>query len=309
MPDYEKFGIWQDGYYMGTNNASTNDIYVFQRSQMLVGGTAQMVGFNNAWRPTTIDGFMCVPPVDNDGAFAPAGSPGLFITLNDDAIGGGSDQLWIYELAVNWTTPVSSTFNRVQQLNVPSFDSNFGANWDNIKQLGTTRELDGIPMVIMNVPQYRNFGTYQTLVCCHTVDVDATDHAGIRWYELRKTSGSWTLRQSGTYAPDGHSRWMGSVMLNGTNEIGLIRFPVQPCIRESVIAANPRQLILPATACLMSQKKSSRQQLLPRQQLTVGVTTPACQSIPLMTILSGIQLNTAAADRQRLQLLNLQLPS
>ncbi len=221
MPDYEKFGIWQDGYYMGTNNSVGNDIYVFQRSQMLVGGTAQMVGFNNAWRPTTIDGFMCVPAVDNDGAFAPAGSPGLFITINDDAIAGGSDQLWIYELAVNWTTPASSTFNRVQQLAVSAFDSNFGANWDNIKQPGTTRELDAIPQVIMNAPQYRNFGTYQTIVCCHTVDVDNTDHAGIRWYELRKTGTTWSVRQQGTFAPDAHSRWMGSIRLNGYNEIGL----------------------------------------------------------------------------------------
>lgn len=221
MPDYEKFGIWQDGYYMGTNNSAGNDIYVFERSKMLTGATAQFVGFKNVWRPTTIDGFVCVPPVDNDGTFAPAGTPGQFIAFNDDAIGGGADQLWFYELAVNWTTTSLSTFNRTQQLAVPAFDSNFGANWDNIKQPGTTRELDGIPMVVMNAPQYRNFGSYQTLVCCHTVDVDNTDHAGIRWYELRKTTGAWSVRQSGTYAPDAHSRWMGSVRLNGQNEIGL----------------------------------------------------------------------------------------
>jgi hypothetical protein len=223
MPDYEKIGIWQDGYYMGTNNAAAGkkDIYVVERSKMLLGQTAQMVGFDNAWRPTTIDGFMCVPPVDNDGTFAPAGSPGLFITINDDAIAGGADQLWLYELAVNWTTPTSSTFTRVQQLAVPAFDSNFGANWDNIKQPGTTRELDAIPQVVMNAPQYRNFGSYQTLVCCHTVDVNNTDLAGIRWYELRKTTGTWSLRQSGTYSPDAHSRWMGSIRLNGQNEIGL----------------------------------------------------------------------------------------
>jgi PKD repeat protein len=221
MPDYEKFGIWRDGYYMGTNNSSGNDIYVFERSQMLNGLTAQMVGFNNPWRPTTIDGFMCVPPIDNDGTFAPAGAPGLFITINDDAIGGGTDQLWIYELAVNWTTPSSSTFTRSQQLNVPAFDSNFGNNWDNIKQKNTTKKLDAIPMVIMNVPQYRNFGSYQTIVCSHTVDVNATDRAGIRWYELRRTTGTWTLRQSGTYSPDSHSRWMGSIALNGDNELGL----------------------------------------------------------------------------------------
>jgi len=221
MPDYEKFGIWQDGYYMGTNNSSGNDIYVFERSKMLIGEVAQMVGFNNPWRPGTIDGFMCVPPVDNDGDPAPLGEPGLFITINDDAIGGGSDQLWIYELDVDWTTLSNSTFNRVQQLNVPAFDSNFGNTWNNIQQPGTGQKLDAIPMVIMNRPQYRNFGSYETIICCHTVDLDATNHAGIRWYELRRISGEWTIRQSGTYGPDQHSRWMGSVSLNGFNEIGL----------------------------------------------------------------------------------------
>lgn len=221
-PDYEKFGVWPDGYYMGTNNDAGNDIYVFERSVILAGGASpKMVGFDNAWRPTTIDGFMCVPPVDNDGTAAPAGSPGLFITINDDAIGGGSDQLWIYELAVNWTTTASSTFTRTQQINVTAFDSNFGADWTNIAQPGTSQQLDAIPQVVMNVPQYRNFGTYQTLVCCHTVDVDNTDHAGVRWYELRKTASTWAIRQQGTYAPDAHSRWMGSIMLNGSGKLGL----------------------------------------------------------------------------------------
>lgn len=224
VPDYPKFSVWQDGYYMGDNNSSGNDIYVFERSQILAGAASpKFVGFKNSWRPGSMDGFMCTPPVDNDGAFAPAGSPGLFIAMSDDAFNGGTDQLWIYELVVNWNNTSGSTFNRVQQLDVTPFDSNFGNDWTNIKQLGTTQELDAIPQVIMNVPQYRNFGTYQTIVCCHSVDVDKTDHAGIRWYELRKTppATTWTIRQQGTYAPDIHSRWMGSIMLNGYNELGL----------------------------------------------------------------------------------------
>lgn len=223
LPDYPKFSVWQDGYYMGDNNSSGNDIYVFDRNQMLTGGTSPgFVGFNNPWRPGSVDGFMCVPPVDNDGASAPTGAPGLFIALSDDAFNSGTDQLWIYELHVNWQSTSSSTFNRVQQIDVAPFDSNFGNNWTNIKQLGTSQELDAVPQVIMNVPQYRNFGSYQTLVCCHTVDVDNTDHAGVRWYELRKTGTSnWTVRQQGTYAPDAHSRWMGSIMMNGSNAIGL----------------------------------------------------------------------------------------
>ncbi len=221
MPDYPKFSVWRDGYYMGDNNSSGNDIYVFQREQMLVGGTAQAVGFNNPYRPASVDGFMCVPPIDNDGPLAPEGMPGLYIAFNDDAIGGGSDQLWLYELDVDWTTPAGSTFNRTQQIDVQPFNCNFGNNWNNIDQKGVSQRVDGIPQVIMNVPQYRNFGSYQTIVCCHTVNIDGIRHAGIRWYELRKTTGNWEVRQQGTYAPDSHSRWMGSIMLNGYNEIGL----------------------------------------------------------------------------------------
>ncbi|NVO20373.1 MAG: PKD domain-containing protein [Bacteroidetes bacterium] len=221
MPDYPKFGIWQDGYYMGDNNSSGNDIYVFERAPMLTGATAQVMGFNNPNRPNSVDGFMCVPPVDNDGPFAPAGSPGLFIAFNDDAFGGGVDELWIYELAANWTTPSLSTFGRTQQLPVQPFDSNFGNNWSNITQKGTSQKVDAIPQVIMNAPQYRNFGSHQTLVCCHTVDVDGTNHAGIRWYELQKTTGDWTIRQQSTYAPDANNRWMGSISMNAGGNIGI----------------------------------------------------------------------------------------
>jgi hypothetical protein len=228
VPDYEKVGVWRDGYYMGTNTGGNTpgsglaDIYVFDRSAMLTGSPANGVGFENPWRVSYYDGFMCVPPIDNDGTFAPVGEPGLFICHADDAQSGlGSDQLWIFELAVNWTTPGSSTFNRVQQLTVTSYDSNFGTSWDNIVQPGTTQKLDAIPAVIMNAPQYRNFGSYEAIVCCHSVDVDNTNHAGVRWYELRRTTGNWFIRQQGTYAPDAHSRWMGSIKLNGQNELGL----------------------------------------------------------------------------------------
>jgi len=224
MPDYAKVSVWRDGYYMGDNNAGSTDTYVFQRDSILTGGTAQMVGFHNSWRPASVDGFMCVPPVDNDGQFAPAGSPGLYIAFNDDAFGGGTDQLWIYELHVDWNTLTNSTFNRVQQLDVIPFSSNFGNNWYNIPQLGTSQKLDGIPQVIMNVPQYRNFGSYQTIVCCHTINLGTppnNNHAGVRWYELRKTTGDWSIRQQGTYCPDSLSRWMATVMLNGSNTIAL----------------------------------------------------------------------------------------
>ena len=221
FPDYMKFGVWRDAYYMGTNTYSGNDIYAFERDVMIAGGDSpQVVQFNNPWRPNS--GFHCVLPVDNDAAFAPEGTPGMFMTINDDAWGGSSqDQLWIYELDVDWSDAGNATFNRVQQLNVEPFDSNFGSTWDNITQPGTSQKLDAINQILMHRVQYRNFESSQNIVCQHTVDVDGTNHAGIRWYELTYNGSEWEIRQSGTYAPDDDNRWMGGIAMNSNHEIAI----------------------------------------------------------------------------------------
>ena len=64
---------------------------------------------------------------------------------------------------------------------------------------------------------YRNFGSFQALAWDHTVDADAPsgNRAGIRWYELRKTSGSWGIQNQGTFGPsDGLYRWMGAAAMD-----------------------------------------------------------------------------------------------
>ena len=69
--------------------------------------------------------------------------------------------------------------------------------------------------------QYRSFAGYSTMVVNQTVDV-TTSIAGIRWYELRKTSGAWSLYQQATYAPsDGNSRWMGSIAMDSSGNMAL----------------------------------------------------------------------------------------
>ncbi len=219
MPDYGKFGIWEDGYYMADNNTSGNDIYVFDRATMLAGGASPtMIAFDNPNRPAS--GFHCIEPLDCDGPWAPAGTPAQFITINDDAW-GGSDQLWVYQLNADWVTPANSTFARTQTITAPAFDSNFGTDWANISQPGTTQQVDAIPQILMYRAQYRNFGTTQNIVCAHTVDVDNTDHAGVRWYELQNTGTTWSIRQSGTYAPDAHSRWLPSIAMDGQRNISI----------------------------------------------------------------------------------------
>ncbi len=224
FPDYEKIGVWRDGYYMATNTLTGDDIYVLERDKMLLGQSAQCISFDNPNRPNG-NGFMIAPPVDNDGTFAPANSPGIFLCFNDDAWAqGSSDQLWMFELDVDWGTPANSTFTRTSQLNVEAFDSDFGSTNANIVQPGNDshiHHLDAVCEVLMNKPQYRNFGTHQSIVCCHSVKVGANNHAGIRWYELRNSGSGWSIRQQGTYAPDTHSRWLGSISMNANEEIAL----------------------------------------------------------------------------------------
>jgi hypothetical protein len=67
---------------------------------------------------------------------------------------------------------------------------------------------------------FRNFGSYQAMVLNHTVDV-GTNHAGIRWYELRDSGSGWGIYQQGTYAPDSNHRWMGSIAMNKFGDIAL----------------------------------------------------------------------------------------
>lgn len=73
----------------------------------------------------------------------------------------------------------------------------------------------------MYMAQYRQFSGYNAVVLNHTVDVDGNNHAGIRWYELRETGGTWSLYQEGTYAPDDDNRWCGSICMDYLGNIGL----------------------------------------------------------------------------------------
>jgi len=221
FPDYPKLGIWQDGYYMATNTPDGNDVYVFKRDAMLAGDpNVTMIGFDNPNRPSTWDNFHCILPLDNDGPWAPTGTPGQFITIADDGQGNPADQLWLYELHVDWVTPSNSTFARTQTLNVNSFSGNFNSSWNNIPQPGTSQRLDGISEVLMHRAQYRNFNGTQKIVCNHTI-AESADEAAIRWYELQNTGSGWSIVQQGTYNPDNVSRWMASIAMNDVGDIAM----------------------------------------------------------------------------------------
>ncbi|RMG81257.1 MAG: hypothetical protein D6707_05055, partial [Bacteroidetes bacterium] len=208
FPDYPKYAIWTDGYYMTANMGQQNAV-AFERDKMLVGDpSAGMIAltFPNLYT----NGFFSALPCDVDGnTLPPAGTPEYFFYFNDDGWGQyPQDALRVYQMTVDWNNPNNSTIVLSQTIPVSPFDSEFTSTWDDIEQPGTSQRLDGVPGAIMYRAQYRSWGTYNTVVLNHTVDVDGTDHAGIRWYELRDANdGNFSVYQEGTYAPDADNRW------------------------------------------------------------------------------------------------------
>jgi hypothetical protein len=68
---------------------------------------------------------------------------------------------------------------------------------------------------------YRNFGTYESLLVTHTVQVTQSGasgtQTGLRWYEIRNPNGTGrnnppVIYQQSTFSPDSTTyRWMGSI--------------------------------------------------------------------------------------------------
>lgn len=228
FPDYPKYSVWPDGYYVTTNEASGPTVYAFERASMLTGAPADMVRLG---APALAGfGFQAFTPADLDGPAPPANTPALFMRHRDDEVhNAGSnnpsqDYLEIWQFAVNWTSPGSSTFTKLQDVATAEFSSDLCglSSYSCIAQPSGGIPLDPLREVIMWRLQYRNFGSHQVLVGNHSTDVDGTDRAGVRWFELRRTSGAWALHQQGTYAPnDGLSRWMGAIAMDGDGNIAL----------------------------------------------------------------------------------------
>lgn len=228
FPDYPKYGVWPDAYYVSSNESSPA-VYALDRTQMLQGLVASAQRFT---APSLAGfGFQALTPSDLDGSTPPpAGSPNYFMRHRDDEVHNpgannpSNDFLEIFEFHVDFATPANSSFTGPTQIPIAEFDSDLCGlvSFECFPQPSTGTTLDPLREVIMHRLQYRKFGTHESLVGNFVTDVDGTDHGGIRWFELRKTgSGPWTLRQEGTYAPDGDHRWMGSIAMDQDGNIAL----------------------------------------------------------------------------------------
>ena len=234
FPDYPKYSVWGNAYYVSANK-SAPQLYALERVEMLAGNpNAQIIGFTVPSLST--NGFFSILPAHATAAAPSQNTPGYTFYFQDDGWGGvSSDNIKIWEINLDWNTTTNSTIASPEVLPVSPFDSEFTSSWDDIEQPGTSSKLDGIPTAFMYMAQYREFSTYSSVVLNHTVDVDGTNHAGIRWYELRKTgTNPWSLYQEGTFAPDGESRWLGSICMDYQGNMGLAYSVSGPTVYPSI---------------------------------------------------------------------------
>jgi hypothetical protein len=164
--------------------------------------------------------------------------------------------VWTFD--VDFATPANSVFTRSATINIAPFTYTVCGYFvfDCIPQPSPGELLDAVSEWPMWRLQYRNFGAHETLVGNFTIDAGG-DHAGIRWFELRKSgAGNWTPYQEGTHAPDAHHRFMGSIAMDGDGNIALgysaSSATLSPTIRYATRAVTDTPGALQAEATLIA---------------------------------------------------------
>ncbi len=229
FPDYPKYGVWRDSYVITTREFGPTTeygigVYGLEKNKMIDGDpNARVVRFflDSAVVPINLigDGLL---PADIDGKQKPKNDVTIPLvgTQDDDGPYGATfDALNIWDLDVKWrSTPIAS-LALAAQLPVAPFDSIFPCaptSRDCLPQPGITNPAQYLDILSYRQRPtwrlaYRNFKDYEALVTNQSVEA-LPGIAGVRWYEIRRTGGTYSLYQQGTYAPnDGVHRWMGSI--------------------------------------------------------------------------------------------------
>ena len=239
FPDYPKLGVWKDSYILTTREFGPTveygiGVYGLERNKMIDGNPkARAVGFllQDTEVPLNLIGDGLLPP-DIDGKQKPdPGAPAPIVGTQDVGAGYGAtfDALNIWEFDVKWRSTPTASIGLAAQLAVAPFDSIFPcgvvpgtlapSSRDCLPQPGITNGSQFLDILSyrqrpMHRLAYRNFKDYEAMVTNQSVEA-STGVAGVRWYELRRTNGVYTLYQQGTVAPgDGVHRWMGSIAMD-----------------------------------------------------------------------------------------------
>jgi hypothetical protein len=240
FPDYPKYGNWKKSYVLTSRDFGPTveygiSVYALEKARMIAGDpNARMVHFFidgnvSDQLPLVGDGLL---PADFDGTKQPKeDAPIPIVGTQDDGGGYGAtfDALNIWELAIKWKAIPQASLTLKTQLPVAVFDSIFPCaptSRDCLPQPGIANPAQYLDILSYRQRPtfrlaYRNFGTYEALVTNQSVEA-IPGVAGVRWYEIRRTGGTYTIHQQGTFVPnDGVHRWMGSIAQDAKGDMAL----------------------------------------------------------------------------------------
>lgn len=231
--DFPKFSVWTDAYYATSNDFNTagtaylgSSVYAFDRTKMLNGdptASAIRIRFTNA------DGrYFSMAPVSLEGVTAPpAGTKGSFLYYTNEVFTSDPadvDSIYMFNMTPDFVIPANTVLSTPLRFTPAAFDDDLCAATRGRcidQQTNTTVDLEDLAGRITNKIIYRNFGTHQGIVLNFTVDADGAGKGGVRWMEMRNT-GSWSIYQQGTWAPDANERWLGGICYDGVGNIALV---------------------------------------------------------------------------------------
>jgi hypothetical protein len=211
LNDYPKLGIWGDGIYMSANmfkrgrTYSGAKVWALNRADLISGASLRTVSF------TVGTSYFSLLPANVKGTNAPTGTPEYFMSDY-----GSNTAMKLWKFTTNWATPASSTFTGPTSFNVASFTRPAS---NSVPQLGSAEKLDTLGDRLMTALQYRNIGGVESLWVSRSVTSGTS--TGVRWMEVRGMSGTPTVYQQGTYAPDTNYRWMPSLAVNKNGDMAI----------------------------------------------------------------------------------------
>jgi hypothetical protein len=237
FPDYPKYGVWTDSYLMTTRDFGDAggygiSVYALEKAKMISGNpNARAVQFfiDSEVVPLELigDGLL---PADIDGRRRPQANIAAPILGSQDAdypYGATFDALNVWELTVLWNSAPVAELKLAAQLPVAQFDSAFpcGPSRGCLPQPGVTNPDQWLDVLsyrqrVTHRLAYRNFGTFETMVTNQSVEAQP-GIAGVRWYEVRRVNGVYSVYQQGTYSPDSVNRWMGSAAMDRDGNIAI----------------------------------------------------------------------------------------
>ena len=206
MGDYPKLGVWPDGVYMGASmfkalrTYSGARVWVFNRDDMISGASLRYVTFFLGTSYFSVFPSTSAP----GGGTPPANTPNYF--FSDYGLTNGV-RMWKFH--VDWANTAASTFTGPTTIPVASFSKPANAY---VPQSGTTVKVDTLGDRLMSNFEYRNLNGVESLWLTRTV-LNGTP-TGIRWTEIRGLSGTPTVYQQGTFAPDTNYRFMPSLSVD-----------------------------------------------------------------------------------------------